>query len=802
MWWGAMSERVRQPTTLVVFGATGDLMARKIVPSIYHLCRQELLPERFRVVGFSRRDWSDGDLREHVRGILADKYPESAEEQETVEEFLGMFTYQRGTFEDAEAYESLKQGHVAVDEEWGECSNKLYYLAVPPENYERILRHLARSGLTLACSDEEGWTRVLVEKPFGHDVRSSKELDELLGSLFREEQIYRIDHYLAKEMLQGILAFRFHNDLFEAVWDRDTIERIDISLLEALGVEHRGAFYDSVGTLRDVGQNHLLQMLALVTMDRPGVLDAASIRAARAEALRLLRPMQRDEIARRSYRAQYDGYREIEGVSPDSETETYFRLETMLSGPRWAGVPVSFESGKRVGDDPKKQIAVTFRHSHPCVCAEGPHYRNKVTFTLEPNDTIKIDFWAKKPGFDHVIKRRTFDFFLYEKSEKLQYVEEYAKLLHDAVRGDQTSFVSTEEVRTMWGFVDPIISAWGEGVVALDRYAPDSDEAVLRAAEALEGLEGMEPGRQVGVVGLGRMGAAIARNLLGKGWEVVGHNRSREVAHAMAAEGLVPADTLEDLVGALRAPRTVWLMVPAGRPVDAMLFADGEAKGLADLLEPGDTVIDGGNSRYTDASERAARLAERGIGFLDCGTSGGPRGALKGACLMVGGKRALFEKHEPLFADIAQPGGHRFFEGVGAGHFVKMVHNGIEYGMMQAIAEGFAIMHESAYDLDLTAVADVYQNGSVIESRLVGWLGTAYERLGDGLETVSGSPGHTGEGAWTVEAAEVAGIPTPVIGAALRFRIDAQDAPSYTGRVVQALRNEFGGHGLAAPGGE
>ncbi|MBW6469489.1 MAG: glucose-6-phosphate dehydrogenase, partial [Coriobacteriia bacterium] len=455
-----MSKRSDAPTILVVFGATGDLMARKIVPSIFHLYRNDLLPDRFRVVGFSRRDWSDEDLRDHVSGILAERYPDAG----SLDSFLALFTYHRGTFEDRGAYESLAQASADVAEEWGTCANQLFYLAVPPENYETILRNLADGGLTAMCSDEEGYTRVLVEKPFGHDIESSNALDELLGSLFREEQIYRIDHYLAKEMLQGILAFRFHNDLLESEWDRSAIERIDISLLETLGVEKRGAFYDGVGALRDVGQNHLLQMLALVTMEQPESLQADDIRAARAALLEQLRPLDADQVARQTYRAQYEGFREIPGVAEDSQTETYFKLETTLTGSRWAGVPVTFESGKRIGGDPLKRIVVTFRHRQPCLCGKSKtHLRNKVVFTLEPNDTITMTFWAKRPGFEYEVEERRFEFSLYEKTEKLQYVEEYAKLLYDAVRGDQTAFVSTDEVRAMWRFIDPVVAAWREG---------------------------------------------------------------------------------------------------------------------------------------------------------------------------------------------------------------------------------------------------------------------------------------------------------------------------------------------------
>ncbi len=782
------------PTIIVIFGTTGDLMARKVAPSLYHLRSKGVLPDRFRVVGYSRREWSDDDLRAHVGGILAERA--SGADPDDIKAFLGEFTYSRGEFHDKEGYACLAQRLERIDAEWGVCANKLFYLAVPPEHYATIFTHLAESGLTRSCGGDGGWTRVLVEKPFGNDAETSAELDETLGRLFREEQIYRIDHYLAKEMLQGVLNFRFMNNLFETSWNRDAIESIDVVLHETLGVEKRGWFYDGVGALRDVGQNHLLQMLALVTMERPGTSDAAAIRQARAAAIReTLRPLTAEEVARDSYRAQYDGYRTIEGVDHDSETETYFRLRTRLRGPRWAGVPVTFESGKRIGQV-RKEIAVTFRHPSPCMCQPGQHYKNQVVFTLEPTDTIKIVFWAKKPGFDYEVERREFNFFLYEKEEKAQYVEEYAKLLLDAIRGDQTLFLSTDEIRAMWEFIDPVTTAWEAGAVPLDTYAPDTLEPVTRASEALATAV---PRGSIGVVGFGRMGAGLALNLVEHGWGVVGYNRSPDKVRAVESQGVRAAASLAELVKSLPKPRVVWLMLTAGTPVDAVLFGDDDGPGgsaLGDLLESGDIVIDGGNSYFKDAAVRAERLAERGIRFLDCGTSGGPGGARAGACLMIGGRREDFEIVEPVFADISTPDGYRFFEGHGAGHFVKMVHNGIEYGMMQAIAEGFQIMRFSDFRLDLTRVAEIYQRGSVIESRLVGWLHDALLDLGESLDGVSGMVGHTGEAGWMVRTAEEMGLEARVIRGALEFRIESERDPGYAGQVLSALRNRFGGHAM------
>jgi len=789
---------VNTPTVLVVFGTTGDLMTRKVVPSLAYLSVQQRLPRQFRVVGWGRRGWDDAQLRSHVSGVL-DAYPGPQPRGEARDAFLDMFVYHDGAFDDAAAYASLADRMGRDDAAWEACSNKLFYLAVPPEKYRTILENLAGSGLTRGCSDETGYTRVLVEKPFGSDGESAQTLDEFLGSLFAEEQIYRIDHYLAKEMLQGIMSFRFANALFEPSWSADNVESIDIRLHESIGVEKRGAFYDGVGALRDVGQNHLLQMLALVTMEQPVNLSAEAIRSARLDLLRELVPLTPDEVATRTFRAQHEGYRDITGVEADSDTETYFRVETTLTGPRWGGVPVMMESGKRMGPA-LKEIAVTFKRAEPCMCGVEGTFENVVTFQLEPEETIRIRFWAKRPGFDRGLEPREFTFFLYEHTEKLQYVEEYAKLLLDAIAGDQTLFVSTGEVAEMWRFIDPIVRAWAEGAVSVETYAPDSAEVSEVAAVAIaergatdgpSTTDRDQPRPEIAIVGLGKMGAALARNLLDHDWHVVGYNRTASVAEAMASEGLDVAHSLAEVVAKLSTPRVVWVMVPAGAATDAMLFGEG---GLTSVLEPGDIVIDGGNSFWRDTLDRAPRLAEAGLHFLDAGTSGGPGGARSGACLMVGGKRADYDRLMRLWRDLAVPDGYAFFEGHGAGHFVKMVHNGIEYGMMQAIAEGFTVLDASEYGIDLSAAADVYNNGSVIESRLVGWLAEGFEVFGESLDEVSGTVGHTGEGAWTIETAEALGVEHRVIRDALQFRLESEDEPSYTGKLLQAMRNRFGGH--------
>ena len=292
---------------------------------------------------------------------------------------------------------------------------------------------------------------------------------------------------------------------------------------------------------------------------------------------------------------------------------------------------------------------------------------------------------------------------------------------------------------------------------------------------------------KLGYIGLGKMGFNMVERLLEKGYAPVVYDMNEEAVKELSKKGAQAAASLASLTGALQQPRLIWLMVPY-QAVDPVL------KELAPLLQQGDTVIDGGNSPYKESMRRASELEKQGIDFLDIGVSGGPRGAREGACLMIGGKETLFEKFESLFRNLSADRGYGYMGKAGAGHFVKMVHNGIEYGMMQAIAEGFAVMKASPFDLDLSAVSEVYNHRSVIESRLIEWLKNAFEEYGEDLRDIAGSVSQSGEGLWTVEAGKELGIPVPIIEGALNFRMQSQNKPSYTGQIVSALRNQFGGH--------
>jgi 6-phosphogluconate dehydrogenase len=295
--------------------------------------------------------------------------------------------------------------------------------------------------------------------------------------------------------------------------------------------------------------------------------------------------------------------------------------------------------------------------------------------------------------------------------------------------------------------------------------------------------------KQIGYIGLGKMGLNMAERLLEKGWMVVAYDSDAAQCAAAQAIGIKVADSISSLISDLGHPKTVWLMAPHG-VVDSLL---GE---VVPLLDEGDTVIDGGNSFYEDSMRRAGELKSLGINFLDVGVSGGPRGASDGACLMVGGERGVFEKLNELWLDLSAEGGYSHIGESGAGHYAKMIHNGIEYGMMQSMAEGFTLLKSSQFDMDLAEIARLYNHGSVIESRLIGWSEKGMRERGEELQGVSGNVALSGEGEWTVETAKKLGIETPCIEAAVQFRKDSQNQPSYAGKILTMLRNQFGGHAI------
>ncbi len=460
-----------EPTILVIFGATGNLMQTKVLPALFHLYESKELPELFSIHGVSNLDYSSEKYRDFVKKSIFDHLGAKSEPPQA---FLEMFSHQKGQFEEKKSYEDLAKNLGQMDGEWKTCANKLYYLAVRPNYFETIFRHLAQHKLTEACSNEEGWTRVLVEKPFGKNVEDVLKLDELLDKLFREEQIYRIDHYLAKEILQNILLFRFANNLLENSWNNQYVDKIHVRVLENKGIDGRGDFYDGLGALLDVGQNHLLQMLSLVTMENPIEMTAEKVREKKAEVLQNLKILSKDDIKTNTVRAQYEGYRNEINVSKESTTETYFKIKAELDLPQWRGVPIYLESGKKMPRD-YKEVLLRFSHPEPCLCEDAQHHnRNCVHFSIDPDPGISIKFWSKKPGPTNDLEEKWLD-FRYESKELGAYFEEYPKVLRAAIEGEQTLFASSQESIGGLKFIEPIIEAWKENMVPLKTYSKRAD---------------------------------------------------------------------------------------------------------------------------------------------------------------------------------------------------------------------------------------------------------------------------------------------------------------------------------------
>ncbi len=466
-----------QPTILVILGVTGDLAARKIIPALFSLHSKQALPEHFRIIGFGRKPLTSEMFTQLISTAVLNKLPNTS--PEALAEFCSHMEYVQGDFYSLNSYNQLALHMHRIEHEWNRLSHFLFYLSVPSDIYEPIINNIHSSALYR--TDPEVQTRILVEKPIGKNSATADYLEQLLTSSFKEQEIYRIDHYLAKEMVQNILAFRFSNDMFEKTWNNSAIEKIEIRLWETLGVETRGNFYDGMGALRDMGQNHVLQILSLLTMHTPTDFSAINLHAKRSEILAKLQPLTLEEIPQHTYRAQYAGYQNIEGVTPSSKTETYFKIRSFIADPRWENVPIIIESGKRMHET-LKEVVVTYRHSEPCWCPDkNKHFQNRIRFALEPAEGITIEFWSKKPGLDATFEKRSIDFMLRSLEDRPQYIEAYEKLLLDAVLGDQTLFVSAAEVKAMWRFIDPVIEAWEQDIVPLETYQPDTDEPVAHS---------------------------------------------------------------------------------------------------------------------------------------------------------------------------------------------------------------------------------------------------------------------------------------------------------------------------------
>lgn len=460
------------PCSVVIFGASGDLTARKLIPALFHLERDRLLPDPFRVVGFARREKTDESWRAELGQALqsfARTRPVAAADWET---FAAKVSYCQGDLDDPAAYDRLAERLRSFESpELGR--NVLFYLAVSPSQFGSVVEHLHRAGLLQRDPPEGTWQRVVVEKPFGHDLASATALNAELTRFVHEHQILRIDHYLGKETVQNILMFRFSNAIFEQLWSRQAVDHVQITVSEQHGVGGRGGYYEEAGALRDMVQNHLLQVLALVAMEPPVTLAAESIRDEKVKLLRSIRPIPPADAARQMVRGQYfagtldgqicPGYRQEAKVKPDSNVETFVALKLFIDNWRWSGVPFYLRTGKRLPLG-ASEVRVQFRPTPSVLFAAqcgGELDANALTLRLQPNEGISLRFNGKVPGASLAVRPVRMH-FSYNTEFGAYTPEAYERLLLEALAGDATLFIRRDEVETAWGIVDGIRAAWGQ----------------------------------------------------------------------------------------------------------------------------------------------------------------------------------------------------------------------------------------------------------------------------------------------------------------------------------------------------
>jgi glucose-6-phosphate 1-dehydrogenase len=465
---GLRLERMPDPACMVLFGATGDLAHRKVVPALLQLWRTHLLPNEFMLVAIGRRPYDDDTFRAELRASLV-LWSRVPAEPEVLDEFLGRISYHQGDFGADGTYDRLVERLDAVDKVHGTNGNRLFYLACQPSSFPMIIAQLGRVGL-----DHEvhggGWRRVVVEKPFGRDLDSARRLNREVGKVFRESQVYRIDHYLGKETVRNLLVFRFGNGIFEPLWNRRYVDHVQITVAESIGVETRGSFYEETGASRDFLQNHLMQLLSLVAMEPPASFDADALRDEKVKVIRAITPMGPTEVARDVVRGQYGpgwveakpvpGYRQEHQVDPESETETFVAARYTIDDWRWSGVPFYVRTGKRL---PKRatEIAIQFKPVPHRLFrdTQADPEPNLLAMRIQPDEGILLRFAAKVPGLGIDVRTVNMD-FTYGSSFSVDSPDAYETLLLDALLGDASLFTRADEVEAAWSIVTPIIDAW------------------------------------------------------------------------------------------------------------------------------------------------------------------------------------------------------------------------------------------------------------------------------------------------------------------------------------------------------
>jgi glucose-6-phosphate 1-dehydrogenase len=458
-----------EPCSIIIFGASGDLTARKLIPALYHLYKEKQMPEAFRVIGFARREKTDASWRGELRSALDQFSRTKPVDDQVWQQFSQQISYCEGDLNAPAAYQSLETRLAAFGSE-PLRRNLLFYLATSPSQFGQVVEQVHRAGL-LQKDPSAGWQRVVIEKPFGHDLESARQLNRELTRYAREKQVFRIDHYLGKETVQNILMFRFANAVFERLWNRESIDHFQITVSEKLGVGQRGGYYEEAGALRDMVQNHLLQVLSLVAMEPPVSLEAESIRDEKVKLLKSIRLLSPEDVARQVVRGQYvagtvggqarPAYRQEPKVKPDSNVETYVALKLLIDNWRWSGVPFFLRTGKNLPLS-TSEVRVQFRPTPNVLFAAqcGPKLDpNALTLRLQPNEGISLRFNGKVPGSSMTVRPVRMH-FSYDTEFGAYTPEAYERLLLEAMAGDATLFIRRDEVETAWQIVDGIRKSW------------------------------------------------------------------------------------------------------------------------------------------------------------------------------------------------------------------------------------------------------------------------------------------------------------------------------------------------------
>jgi glucose-6-phosphate 1-dehydrogenase len=461
-------ERSAPCTTIVIFGASGDLTWRKLIPALYNLYRKGRLPQGLSIVGFARRPYSHDDFRAHLREGT-NKFSADSFDAGLWEEFAAHIWYARGDLDTTEDYTKL---NATLSEMEHGPTNRLYYLATAPNFYAAIVDHLAAAGM---AGETEAERRIVVEKPFGRDLETAQALNQQLHSAFQEHQIYRIDHYLGKETAQNIMFFRFGNTVFENVWNRNYIDHVQITVAEEVDVGRRAGYYDTSGVLRDMFQNHLLHLLALVAMEAPASFDATAVRNEIAKVFSSIRPLNGDDLAENTVRAQYQGYRDAEGVSAETQTATYAALRLFIDNWRWKDVPFYLRSGKAMHSK-VSEVVIQFRHPPHTMFPLPPGQGIKpdvLSLCIQPDEGIHFRFEAKVPDTVSELRSAHMTFHYDDIGEFSKIPEAYERLLLDALIGDATLFIRSDVIEMAWNLIDPIIGGWHRtGTPPMASYEP------------------------------------------------------------------------------------------------------------------------------------------------------------------------------------------------------------------------------------------------------------------------------------------------------------------------------------------